>query len=211
MAFDKIKEAILDTDEELTVQLVQEELANGADARGIFDALSEAMTEVGLKFQHMEFFLPEVMLASDAFKAASNILMPEMAKNNSQAEVLGTVIIGTVQGDVHTVGKDMVVGTLSTNGFKDIDLGKDVSPLLFIETAQQNNADIIALSALMSATMPAQGDVIEFLQSKGLRDKFKVLVGGGVVTPEFAKKIGADGYAKDAIDAVDEAKRIIGK
>ncbi|MCR6544623.1 corrinoid protein [Dehalobacterium formicoaceticum] len=211
MAFDNLKQALLDQDEELTVQLVNEELAKGSAARDLFDALSEAMTEVGEKFANMEFFLPEVMLASDAMKAASDILIPEMAKTNSQAESLGTVVIGTVQGDVHTVGKDMVVGTLATGGFEVIDLGKDVAPEVFIEAAEKNNASIIALSALMTATMPSQGDVINFLNSKGIRDKYKVLVGGGVVHQDFADKIGADGYAKDAIDAVVEAKRIIGK
>lgn len=211
MAFENLKEALIDQDEELTLQLVQEELAKGSGAREIFDALSEAMTEVGEKFANMEFFLPEVMLASDAMKAASNILLPEMAKANTQAESLGTVVIGTVQGDVHTVGKDMVVGTLSVAGFDVIDLGKDVSPEMFIDTAEKNNAQIIALSALMTATMPSQGDVINFLKSKGIRDKFKVMVGGGVVHQDFADKIGADGYAQDAIAAVEEAKRILGK
>ncbi|MEL7568071.1 MAG: corrinoid protein [Dehalobacterium sp.] len=211
MAFENVKQALLDQDEDLTVELVQEELAKGASPKDLFDALGEAMTEVGVMFQKMEFFLPEVMLASDCMKKAADILIPIMESTNSQAQSMGTVVIATVKGDVHTVGKDMVIGTLSTNGYKVIDLGKDVPPDVILEAANDEKADIIALSALMSSTMPAQAEVIDFLRAKGIRDKYKVMVGGGSVTLEYAKEIGADGWAKDAIGAVAEANRIMQK
>lgn len=211
MAFEKVRESMLATDKDLVISAVQEELKKSASPRKIFDALNDAMNEIGEKFQAMKMFLPEVMLATDAMNAAFEILGPAMQKNNEATENLGTVIIGTVQGDVHTVGKDMVTGTLTTAGFKVVDLGIDVAPQKFLETAEREDADIIALSALMTATMPSQGDVIEFLESKGVRNKYKVIVGGGVVTQEWADEIGADGYGKDAMDATTVARKLVGK
>lgn len=209
--FPKVKEAFLSLDEEKTVSAVKEELENGSSPRDIFNCLTEAMTEIGHQFEMMQMFMPEVMLATDAMKAAFEILEPEMVKSNEEMEKMGTIIIGTVKGDVHNVGKDMVVGVLTTNGFSVIDLGVDVAPSAFLETAEKEKADIIAASALMTATMPVQKDLIDFLEAKGLRDKYKVIVGGGVVTEDWANEIGADGYGKDAIDAAKVAKQLMGK
>jgi trimethylamine corrinoid protein len=209
MAFEKLQQALYDQDEDLTVEIVKQELEKGTAPRDLFDALGEAMTEVGNRFQRMEFFLPEVMLASDCMKKASDLLIPAMEKTNTQAEKIGTVVICTVKGDVHTVGKDMVIGTLATNGYNVIDLGKDVDPSVILEAAEKEKADIIALSALMSSTMPCQRDVIEFLEAKNMRTKYKVLIGGGSVTQEYADRIGADGFSKDAIAAVQVANQLM--
>ena len=211
MAFEKVRDAMLATDSELVVKEINAELAKGADPKAIFDVLTDAMGEIGDLFSEMKMFLPEVMLATEAMNEAFAILGAEMQKQDQAIENLGTVVIGTVKGDVHTVGKDMVTGTLNTAGFKVFDIGIDSSPQDFVEIAEREGADIIGLSALMTATMPSQKDVIEFLESNGIREKSKVLVGGGVVTQEWADEIGADGYSKDAVGAVDVAKRLVGR
>ena len=209
--FPEVKKAFLSLDAEVTVKAVKEELEKGSNPREIFNALSETMTEIGQQFEKMQVFMPEVMLATDAMKAAFEILEPAMVKSNDQLEKMGTIIMGTVKGDVHNVGKDMVVGVLTTSGFNVIDLGVDVAPSAYLEAAQKEKADIIAASALMTATMPIQKDLIDFLKAKGVRDKYKVMIGGGVVTPEWAEEIGADGYGKDAVEAGRVAKKLMGK
>ncbi|HZK18523.1 MAG TPA: cobalamin-dependent protein [Clostridia bacterium] len=209
MAFENVRKALFGLDEDLTVKVVQEELEKGASPKDLLDVLGAAMTEVGEGFQKMELFLPDVMLASDCMNKAAEILIPAMEESNIQTETIGTVVLATVKGDIHTVGKDMVMGTLSTNGYKVIDLGKDVPSDSILEAAEKEKADIIALSALMSSTMPAQAEVIEFLQAKDIRDKYKVIIGGGCVTKEYADQIGADGYAQDAIAAVEEANKLM--
>ncbi len=171
--------------------------------------LADGLNELGLKFERMEVFLPEIMLASDAFKNALSVLEPEIKKKNTEGKKAIPIVIGTVQGDIHQVGKDMVATFLATAGFEVYDLGVDVAPSRFLEEAKRLGAKVIAAASLMSTTRPVQKDLIDFLEAKGVRDQFIVLVGGGVVTQEWADQIAADGYGQDAIATVNLAKRLL--
>lgn len=216
MAEEKIqalKQAILDFDEGEAKEAAQAVIDAGISPMEGINAMGDALNEIGEKFQTMEVFLPEVLMASDAFKAAMALFEVELLKNtqdsNSSAE-RPKVIIGTVKGDVHTVGKDMVTTMLTVGGFDVKDLGVDVPSAEFILQAESFGAQIIGLSALMSTSMPHQREVIEFLKAKNLRHKYKVMVGGGPVSRQWAEKIGADGFSKDAVEAVAVAKKLVG-
>lgn len=211
-AIDKLKQAILDFDEDAAVAAAGECVKSGASAMDAVNAMGAALTELGDGFQKMTVFLPEVLLATDAFKAALKILEPELAKS-----VSGTggaekpkVVIATVKGDVHAVGKDMVATMLTVAGFDVKNLGADVDSEAIITAAEDYGAQIIGLSALMSTTIPHQKEVIDFLSAKGLRGKYKVLVGGGSTTAQWAEQIGSDGWSKDAVECVDVAKKVLG-
>ena len=199
----KLKGAILEFDEDAALEAAKEAVAEGVDPVKAIGALAEGLNELGEAFEKMEVFLPEIMLASDAFKAALEILEPELKKTHKEGEKAIPVVIGTIQGDVHQVGKDMVATFLTTAGFDVHDLGVDVAPSRFLEEAKKIDAKIIAVAALMSTTRPVQKDLIDFLEAKGVRDNYIVLVGGGVVTKEWADEIKADGYGQDAIATVE--------
>ena len=205
----KLKGAILEFDEDAALEAAKEAVAEGVDPVKAIGALAEGLNELGEAFEKMEVFLPEIMLASDAFKAALEILEPELKKTHKEGEKAIPVVIGTIQGDVHQVGKDMVATFLTTAGFDVHDLGVDVAPSRFLEEAKKIDAKIIAVAALMSTTRPVQKDLIDFLEAKGVRDKYIVLVGGGVVTQEWADEIKADGYGQDAIATVEIAKKLL--
>ena len=209
----ELKKAILDFDDVSAAAAAGKVVKAGASPLDAVNAMGDALRELGVKFQAMEVFLPEVLLATDAFKAALKVLEPELAKTVAagSAEKKIKVIIGTVKGDVHAVGKDMVATMMTVGGFDVKDVGADVDSEFFITAAEDFGADIIGLSALMSTTMPAQREVIEFLKAKGLRDKYIVMVGGGPCTPEWADKIGADGFSKDAVEAVAVANKLVAK
>ena len=206
---DKLKQTILDFDEDAALDAANEALAAGVDPIAAVGALADGLNELGDKFERMEVFLPEIMLASDAFKNALSVLEPEIKKRNTEGQKAIPVVIGTVQGDVHQVGKDMVATFLTTAGFDVHDLGVDVAPSRFLEEAKKLDAKIIAAASLMSTTRPVQKDLIDFLEAKGVRDNFIVLVGGGVVTQEWADQIKADGYGQDAIATVEIAKKLL--
>jgi corrinoid protein of di/trimethylamine methyltransferase len=167
------------------------------------------MNVVGNQFESGEVFLPELLMAGEAFNAAMEILKPEIEAQNKQISKLGTVLISTVKGDVHNIGKNIVSTVLQINGFQVVDIGVDNSSLEIIEQTQKARADIIALSSLMTTTMPAQREVIEVLREMKLRDRFLVMVGGGPVTEAWAREIGADGHGKTAVQAVSTAKRLM--
>ena len=205
----KLKGAILEFDEDAALEAAKEAVAEGVDPVKAIGALAEGLNELGEAFEKMEVFLPEIMLASDAFKAALEILEPELKKSHKEGEKAIPVVIGTIQGDVHQVGKDMVATFLTTAGFDVHDLGVDVAPSRFLEEAKKIDAKIIAVAALMSTTRPVQKDLIDFLEAKGVRDNYIVLVGGGVVTKEWADEIKADGYGQDAIATVEIAKKLL--
>ena len=205
----KLKQSILEFDEDAAEAAAKEAVAEGADPVKAIGALAEGLNELGEAFEKMEVFLPEIMLASDAFKAALAVLEPELKKTHKEGDKAIPVVIGTVQGDVHQVGKDMVATFLTTAGFDVHDLGVDVSPSRFLEEAKKLDAKIIAAASLMSTTRPVQKDLIDFLEAKGVRDKYLVLVGGGVVTQEWADEIKADGYGQDAIATVELAKKLL--
>ena len=205
----ELKQSILDFDEDAALELAQESLAQGIDPVEAVGVLADGLNELGLKFERMEVFLPEIMLASDAFKNALSVLEPEIKKKNTEGKKAVPIVIGTVQGDIHQVGKDMVATFLATAGFEVYDLGVDVAPSRFLEEAKRLGAKVIAAASLMSTTRPVQKDLIDFLEAKGVRDQFIVLVGGGVVTQEWADQIAADGYGQDAIATVKIAKWLL--
>jgi methylmalonyl-CoA mutase cobalamin-binding domain/chain len=209
--FDNIRDAILKFDAGAAVESARAIVQAGADPVKAVDVMGVAMSELGVKFEAMECFLPEIIMASEALKEAMKVLQPAiLAKVGPGAKQKPVVVIGTVKGDVHTVGKDMVATMLMTSGFDVTDLGPDVAPSTFLNQAVNLNATIIAASALMSTTLPVQKDLIDFLDAKGMRKKYMVIVGGGVATKEWSERIGADGYGQDAIEGVKVAKKLAG-
>lgn len=204
-----LKEAILNFDEEAAEKAAEEAVKEDIDPVKAVEALADGLNQLGVAFEKMEVFLPEIMIASDAFQAALKVLEPELKKRNEEGQKAISIVIGTVQGDVHQVGKDMVATFLTTAGFDVHDLGVDVSPSRFLEEARAHDAKIIAAASLMSTTRPVQKDLLDFLEAKGVRDKYLVFVGGGVVTQDWADKIKADGYGQDAIATVELAKKML--
>ncbi|MHC1610813.1 MAG: corrinoid protein [Candidatus Methanospirareceae archaeon] len=197
-----IKKAILDGESIKARELTESALEKGASAMDVLkSALLVAMTEVGEKYQSREFALPEVLLASEAFYSSMELIEP-LLKSDSGG---GTVVIGTVKWDMHDIGKNLVKAMLTANGFYCYDLGKDVDPEDFARKAKEVNADLVASSTLMTTTMRFQMEIEEALRRYGIRENVKTLVGGAPVSKEWADKIGADGYGKDAIDAVKVA------
>jgi len=167
------------------------------------------MKIVGDKFEKLEIFLSDMMCAAEAFKAAAKILEPKLSSKEISKVMAGKVLIGTVEGDVHDIGKNLVSIMLQSEGFEVCDIGTDVPPNEFVKKAEELNVDIIALSSLMTSTMIYQRDTIQLLEDKGVRKKYKVMVGGGAVTKEWKDEICADGFGKDAAEAVKVAKEII--
>lgn len=206
----RIKEAIINYDMDGIKKYVKEALDNGIPPKDIIEkAMTPAMKEVGEKFASGEIFLPEMLASAETFKIAMEVLKPELEKRKESIKTLGRVLIGTVQGDIHDLGKNLVATMLSIAGFEVIDLGVDVPPEKFVEKVKELKPDIVGLSALMTTTMPAQKDTIEALKRAGVRDQVIVMVGGAPVTESWAKKIGADGYASDAFEAVEKAKELL--
>jgi len=188
-------------------QLVKEALNEGVKAETILnEGLVVGMTNLGEMFKNGEVYVPEVLVAARAMKAGTDILKPLLASENVQS--LGTVAIGTVQGDLHDIGKNLVGMMLEGNGFEVMDLGVDVAPEKFVE-AVKNGAQVIGMSALLTTTMPMMKAVIEMLKAEGLRDQVKVMIGGAPITQEYADQIGADGYSTDAASAAELAQKLI--
>lgn len=188
-------------------QLVREALAEGVKAEEILNnGLVVGMTELGEQFKNGEVYVPEVLVAARAMKAGTEILKPLLVAENVQS--LGTVAIGTVEGDLHDIGKNLVGMMLEGNGFTVVDLGVDVSPEKFVE-AVKNGAQGIGMSALLTTTMPMMAKVVERLKEEGLRDQVKVMIGGAPITQEYADQIGADGYSTDAASAAELAKKLL--
>jgi 5-methyltetrahydrofolate--homocysteine methyltransferase len=209
MSLDAIYNAVLKGDAKTTVVQVQATLNEGVPADQILNqACIPAMTEVGRLFEAGEKFIPEMMISARAMQAAVNILRPLLMEKD--VEVLGTVVIGTVAGDLHDIGKNLVGMMLEGAGFQIIDLGTDVSPQAFVAAVQQHNPDLVGLSALLTTTMPSITATIEALTEAGVRDKVKIIIGGAPITLEFAQKVGADGFANDAGSAPRMAKALLG-
>lgn len=206
-------DAVIRGDEEACIDLANRALEEGIDpVEAIQRGFSLGMETVGGKFECGEFYLPQMMLAAKAMNAGVSLLEPVIASRDSQ-ELLkrGTVVLATIQGDMHDIGKNIVKLLMSTSGFDVIDLGKDVKVTRIIEEAQENEADIIGLSALMTTTMGYMPELIRELSEMNLRDRYKVMVGGAPVTSEWAVEIGFDGYAEDAVAAVRVARGLMGK
>jgi len=204
---ESLKKAIIDIDEATAEKVAEKIIDNRIDPNmAIKYAIADGAVEVGEKFDSGEYFLPHLVMAGDLMDAVGKIL-----EKNIPAEQIvkkRIVIIGAVQGDMHSVGKNLVATMLRSGGFEILDMGVDVTSMAFIDKAKEINADMIALSSLLTTTMPYQKEVVEDLKAMGIRDRFKVMIGGGPVTREFAEDIGADGYGKDAMEAVEEAKKL---
>jgi methanogenic corrinoid protein MtbC1 len=205
----EIRAALLSLDQERCLGFAKR-IADGED--DVLVALEEGFAagirDVGAKFQSGQFFLPELIVASDIMKECIEMLDSRLRREGLQTPPKGTIILGTVEGDIHDIGKAIVSTLLSTAGFEIIDLGVDVRTERFIEAAESHHAFAIAQSALLTVTAPRMSELIDVMLEKGIRHKHKVIIGGAVVTPEFASKIGADGFGADAEDAVRVALRL---
>jgi 5-methyltetrahydrofolate--homocysteine methyltransferase len=189
-------------------RLTKEALNSGIKPQEILkNALIPAMGIVGNKMKNNEFFIPEVLIAAKAMKSSMVILKPLLADKDFGSE--GKVLLGTVKGDLHDIGKNLVMMMFEGAGFKVVDLGTDVSPEKFVNAVKSENPDIVGMSALLTTTMPSIKKTLEALKEAGLRNKVKVLVGGAPITQEYANEVGADGYASDAPSAVDKAKQLL--
>jgi len=202
-----IKDSLIVGEQERICELVRSALEDGDPAKAILDVMIEGMGVVGDRFQKKEIFIPEVLLAARAMTSATEILKPILAESGS--EPLGTVIIGTVLGDLHDIGKNIVGMMLKGNGFEVINLGRDVAPEKFVETAKKSGARVIGLSSLVTTSMPQMKRTIELVKQEGLNGSVAVMVGGAPVTQQFADSIGADGYADDAPGAVQRVKEFL--
>lgn len=198
-----LADAIIQGDEDLALEAAQAAMQVKLDPlQAVEGGLSKGMEVIGQQFESGEVYLPELLMAANAFGAAMKVIQPELEAQQKETTRLGTVLIGTVKGDLHNIGKNIVGTVLETNGFKVVDIGIDNGALAFIQEADKARADVIALSCLMTTTMPAQREVIATLTEMGLRERYFVIVGGGPVTQEWADQIGADGYGESAIHAV---------
>jgi 5-methyltetrahydrofolate--homocysteine methyltransferase len=188
-------------------ELTEKALAAGESPQDVLNkGLVAGMAIVGEKFKNNEFYVPEVLIAARAMKSAMEVLRPKLAETGVKPKA--TVVIGTVQGDLHDIGKNLVAMMLEGAGFEIVDLGVDVKAEKFAEMTREKGADIVALSALLTTTMPSMKGTIQALQDAGIRDKVKIMIGGAPVTQNYADEIGADGYASDAASAVDIANAL---
>jgi corrinoid protein of di/trimethylamine methyltransferase len=199
---EKLVEAVAQGEYEESEALAQQAMAEKMDPLKVVDGLTQAIREVGDRFERMEVFLPEMMLAARAMQTALVPITPYLEERKIERERKGTVVIGTVEGDIHEIGKSIVALLLEVNGYTVHDLGPDNNALDFIKKAQEVGADVIGASALMTTTMPGQQEIVELLKEKGLRDQFYVIVGGTPVTEGWAKEIEADSWAENAMQAV---------
>ena len=207
--YNKLKQAVIEGEPEDAEMFAKQALDEKLDPlECINQGLMPGIQEVGELFSKGDYFLPELIIGADAMKAALDVLEPALT-GGQEREVVGKVVIGTVEGDLHEIGKTLVGTMLTANGFKVTDIGVDQSSEAFIKAIEENNADIVGASALLTTTMLQQKKLIEELDTAGLRDKVKVMIGGAPVTDRYAKEIGADGYAEDAISSVDIAYRLM--
>jgi len=207
--YESLKKSVLEYDADGAELYAQQVVDEGLDPIAALDAISEAMQVVGEGYESGELWLPDLVGAADVSQKALPILEEEIKRRGQTTKNLGTVIIGTVSGDIHTIGKSMVGVLLVAAGFRVVDVGADVSTENFVNAVKENEADILALSALLTTTAPEQGKVIDALREAGLRDKVKIMVGGGAITQGFADSIGADGYGATAPGAVELAKSLV--
>jgi len=210
--YQELKEAIMGGDREKTLKAVDEALKGGVSASDIIErGMSPGMKEVGEKFARYEIYLPEMMMAAEAWEGAMKVLEPKLVESGKERKKVGKVVLGTVAGDIHSIGKNIVGAMLKMSGFEVYDLGIDVPASHFVTKAEEVGADVIAASALMSTTMPQQKNIIDHLKARGVRNKYVVLVGGGSTTEEWAKQVEADGYGKTAGDAATLALQVVAK
>lgn len=206
--FQDLSDAVVDFDDDKAIAAAQDVIARQLDAYAAIDqGLAHGMGRAGKLFEEDEYFVPELLLCADTMYAGINVLQPHIPQDASRKK--GKVVIGVIEGDTHDIGKSLVRIMLAASGFETYDLGRDVAPQRFVDTALEVEADIIALSTLMTTTMDGMAEVIRILDEKGVRDRFKVIVGGAPISAGYASKIGADGYARNATEATKLARRLV--
>jgi len=208
-AFKKMSDAVIEGDTDALVAAINDVINETDPLQLIQEGMMPGLRKIGDMFGSGEIFLPEMLMAAEAFQEGMRIIEPKLLESGQKMESPGTIVFGTVMTDIHEIGKNIVITLLKTHGFRVIDLGANVSPTTFVDEAEKANADVIAMSSLMTTTMTYQKDVIDYLREKGLRDKYIVLVGGGPVDAEWAEKIGADGQSDSAVGAVEITKKLI--
>ena len=208
--FDELAQTIIDGEEEDCLRVIQEGLARGVDPLDAVEkGLAKGINKIGDDFAEEIVFLPELIMAADAMKAAMKILDKEIKAGGKERKSLGKIVLGTIKGDIHDIGKSVVGAVLQANGFDVIDLGIDVDEDTYIQAVIENNADCLGMSTLLTLPLMTMGEVIEKMNEKGLRRNVKIIVGGCPVTQEFADEIGADAVGFDAKDAVKKVKRLL--
>ncbi len=204
----KLYDSVVSGDAKTTQALTKEALAAGVDPlKLVNEHMVPAMDEVGRRFEANEYFVPELLISARAMKASLELIRPLLVARGDKP--VGRVAIGTVKGDLHDIGKNLVASLLEGGGFEVIDLGVNVTPEKFIETVNTKQANIVAMSALLTTTMPSMKTTIDALKQAGVRDKVKVLIGGAPITQKYAEEIGADGYSENAVGAVAMAKKAV--
>ena len=207
--YERLSTAVLEGKEERVLKLVQKGLDEGLAPKDILDnGLVVGMNEVGARFKRGDMFVPEVLMAAKSMQAGLTVLRPELVA--SGAQLIGTIVMGTVKGDLHDIGKNLVGMLCAGAGFEVIDLGFNVEPEKFIQAIKEHQPNIVGMSALLTTTMRAMGHTIHAIEEAGLRDQVKIMVGGAPVDAEFAERIGADGYGSNAPGGSDLAKRLAG-
>ena len=207
--YDRLRRAIVEYDNEAAADAAKAVVEEGLDPLEALHVMTESIRDIGDKFGKGELYLPDLVGASGVMLSAMPIIDEELQKRGKQRTGLGTVVAGTVYGDIHTIGKTMVATLLMAAGFSVYDIGDNIQPGTFVDAVMNQSADILCMSALMTMTAPEQRKTIEALKEKGIREKVKVMVGGSAITQEFADSIGADGYDPIAPGAVDLAKRLM--
>lgn len=206
---DTLVKAVVDGLEDEAGVAAREVIEEGVAVKQVLEALTTCMREVGEKFARMEIFLPGLMFSAKAMEAAMKVLDPEIEKSGAATEKKGSIVIGTVKGDMHAIGKNIVIALLGAVGFEVHDLGINVNALDFVKKAQEVNADIIGASSLMTTTMPYMKDLIELLNDKGIRDQYHVILGGAPVTQGFVDECGADSWGENASSSVEILERVM--
>ncbi|MEM2691595.1 MAG: corrinoid protein [Candidatus Bathyarchaeia archaeon] len=208
---ERLRLSVLNYNADEAVSAAKEAVKLGVDLlEAIEEGLARGIREVGEKFANGEAFLPELVMAAETMKKALEVLEPELRRAKKKRKALGKVLLGTVAGDIHSIGKTIVGSMLTANGFEVYDIGEDVPAEKFVEKVKELKPDVVGLSALLTTTLPEQRTVIEALKREGLRDKVKVIIGGAPASREWAEEIGADGYGADATEAVEVVKRLLG-
>lgn len=206
----KITSTVVEGEPEEVVDLTRQAMEAGLEPLAIInDGLVPGMNIVGDKFQRGEYFLPHLIIAANGMQQAMQLLEPELQARQQAVDVAGTLVIGSVAGDIHEIGKSLVATMMSAAGFQVYDLGVDVPTATFVAKVKETGANLLGLSALLTTTMTVQRQVIEALEEAGIRDQVKVILGGAPVSQEWADTIGADGYAEDAVGAIELARRLV--
>lgn len=209
--FEEIRDSVLSMDSDDLMDTVRKALSRGIDPISIVDdGLARGLRVVGRKFEEGEFFLIELVTAAEAAqRVIKEILQPEIGKRKAKRRSLGKIVLGTVEGDIHNIGKNIVGAMLFAAGFEVYDLGVDVPVAEFVKKAREVDADVVGASALLSTTRLVQKDIVQALVEEGIREKVKVIFGGAPVTEEWVEEIGGDGYAENGVEAVDVVKRLL--